>query len=80
MREILPFKLVEGWRSSWRWTSVQLAAIGAIVLGGILANPIALLQAISGLPILVRLALALAWFVLWLGSRLWKQTHPRNPQ
>jgi hypothetical protein len=76
----LDHKLVDGWRSSWRWTSVQLAAAGALVLGAVLANPLTLLQAIGSLPLPVRLVLAFAWFVLWLASRLWKQSHPGKPK
>lgn len=46
----MKLRLVENWRQSWRWASVQLAALVAVLAGIMTANPGLLLGLIQFLP------------------------------
>lgn len=42
--------LIENWKESWKWFSVQLAALGAAISGLLIVFPDAVLQALALLP------------------------------
>lgn len=81
---ILPFKLVPDWRSCWKWLSVQLAAVFALLVGWIFASPLELLQILYMIPAEVRQLLSpfvtVAVVLVVVGARLWKQGHPGKPK
>jgi len=84
MNHFLNRRLVEGWRSSWRWLSVQLAGLAGLVAAWIFAEPLQLLQILSMIPAEVRVRLSplvtVVVVAVVVGARLWKQGHPRKPE
>lgn len=46
----MKIKLIEEWRSSWRWWSMRLAAIASLAVGYVLAYPDILLSTLNALP------------------------------
>lgn len=71
-------KLVAGWRDAWRWASVQLAAVAAIIAGVLTAHPEILIGLIAFLPsgglrLLVAAGVALVVFGAPLLTRLWQE-------
>ena len=82
IREWLKGKLVADWRSSWKWLSVQLAALAGLVIGWIFASPLELLQILYMIPAEVRVNLSpfvtVAVVAVVVGARLWKQGHPKK--
>lgn len=77
-----PF-LIPNWRDSWKWLSVQLAALAGLAAGWIFANPLELLQILYMIPAEVRVTLSpivtVVVVAVVVGARLWKQGHPRKP-
>ena len=72
--------LIENWKESWKWFSVQLAALGAAISGLLIAFPDAVLQALALLPknLLAELdeykaTIALVLFISAIVARLIKQ-------
>jgi len=46
----MKFKLIEEWRSAWRWWSMRLAVIGSAAVAYVLAYPDILLSTLNALP------------------------------
>lgn len=46
----MKIKLIEEWRSAWRWWSMRLAAVGSIAVAYVLAYPDILLSTLNALP------------------------------
>lgn len=70
--------LIAEWRGAWRWWSVRIAGIAAIVAGVLTASPGLLLGLIGMLPqgrwrTVSAIAVALVVFVIPTLARLWKQ-------
>ena len=82
IREWLKGKLVADWRSSWKWLSVQFAALASLVIGWLLAYPETILQTLNMLPSELRPwcppALSFGLFAVVVLARLWKQGHPKK--
>lgn len=78
-----PF-LIPNWRDSWKWLSVQLAALAGLAAGWIFANPLELLQILYMIPAEVRAGLSpivtVVVVAVVVGARLWKQGHPGKPK
>lgn len=79
MMNILDKYLVADWRQSWRWTSVQIAAVASAVGGVVTSSPDVLLALIQFLPAggWVRTAMialvVVTIFVVPTVARLWDQ-------
>lgn len=77
-------KLVEDWRSCWRWWSMRLNALAAVLIGYFLASPEVLLVTLNQLPPELRAyvppAAGLVIFVLVALVRLWKQEAKSDDQ
>lgn len=74
MIDFLDKHLVEGWRDSWRWFSVQAAAVGGTAAATVAAYPdllITLAAMLGGTPQLQAVVIALVMVVVAL--RLWNQ-------
>ena len=75
-------RLVDDWRSAWKWVSVQLAVVGSLLIGWFLAYPETILSTLNMLPAELRPwcppAVSFGLFVLVLAARLWKQGHPKK--
>lgn len=73
-------RLVPDWRSSWRWLSVQLAALAGLAAGWIFASPLELMQILALIPAEVRVKLSplvtVVVVAVVVGARLWKQRKP----
>ncbi len=65
-------KLVENWKSAWKWFSIQIAVVGAAVQGAVLAFPNLKDWLGDGVTHLVGLAI----LVGLVGGRLVDQTKP----
>lgn len=76
---------VANWRTSWRWFSVQTAAVSAAVGGAIAASPELLLQLVMFLPEegWLRWALVasvvIVMFIVPTIARLWDQEEHDDP-
>jgi hypothetical protein len=46
----MKIKVIDNWQNSWKWASIQLAALAGILAGILSANPGLLLGLISHLP------------------------------
>lgn len=72
-----PSRLVEGWRSSWRWASMQFNALASILVGAALYNLDIIASVIAMAPPEVRsilpVPIAIGLFVTVAALRLWKQ-------
>lgn len=72
-------KLVRDWRSSWRWLSMRLAALGSAAVAYVLASPEILLTTLNQLPPEIRAIFppfaGLALFAIVAAARLWNQQH-----
>jgi hypothetical protein len=79
MIEWLDRHLITGWRESWRFSSVQMAAVASAITGTIAASPDLLLSMISFLPsnhwlrLVIIAAVVLVVFILPTVARLWDQ-------
>lgn len=74
----MKLRLVENWRQSWRWASVQLAALVALLAGVMTANPGLLLGLIQFLPTgatrtIAAIGVSIVVFVIPVISRLIEQ-------
>lgn len=66
-------RLVEGWRSAWRWASVWLHVIGTAVLGLFLMIPAMPQEIQRALPLKWQAVAVAIWFALGIAARLIKQ-------
>lgn len=71
-------RLIDDWKNSWRWLSVQVAALAAIVAGVLTAHPAILLGLIGFIPrgplqYVAAGAVGLVVFAIPVAARLWKQ-------
>lgn len=70
-------RLVDDWRSSWKWLSVQLAAVATFLIGWLLTYPEIILQTLNMLPSELRPwcppLVSFGLFAVVLAARLWKQ-------
>lgn len=73
--------LIPNWRDSWKWLSVQLAALAGLAIGWIFASPLELMQILYMIPAEVRVGLSpfvtAAVVATVVGARLWRQGHPK---
>lgn len=70
--------LIAEWRGAWRWWSVRIAGIAAIIAGVLTAHPSLLLGLIAMLPggvwrNVMAAGVGLVVFVIPTLARLWKQ-------
>lgn len=78
-------KLIPEWREAWRWWSVQLAALFAILAGLLTANPGLVLGLVGMLPSglwrwAIAALIAIIVFVIPTLARLWQQEGKRDGQ
>lgn len=71
-------KFVADWKHSWKWLSVQIAAVAAIIAAVLTANPTLLLGLIAFIPhgslrTVTAAAVGVTVFVIPVFARLWKQ-------
>ena len=70
-------RLVDDWRSSWRWASMQFNALAAVLIGVGLNNLDVIASVLSLAPPEVRafvpIPIAVGVFVIVAALRLWKQ-------
>ena len=83
-RKWLDARMIPNWRDSWKWLSIQLAALSALAIGWVFASPLELLQILAMIPAEVRVKLSpfvtVAVVAIVVGARLWKQGHPGKPK
>lgn len=72
-------KLVENWRNSWRWWSMRLNAMAAVMITYVLAAPDVLLGVLNSLPADLRAVfppmVGIVLFALVAAVRLYNQGH-----
>lgn len=72
-----PARLVDDWRSSWRWWSMRLNALASLMIAYVLASPEVLLTTLNQLPPEIRAYVppfaGIALFLFVAAVRLWKQ-------
>jgi hypothetical protein len=66
-------KLVDGWQRAWRWYSVQMHALGTIVLGMLLLTPQMPTEIQAIVPMKLRAVLIGLWALGGLYARVHKQ-------
>lgn len=85
-RDAVRARLIDDWRRSWRFWSIRLSLLGALLSAASAAFPAAMLDAWNALPpdlralIPARAAQVIAaiLFVATMAARLFRQREPRN--
>lgn len=76
----MKLRLVDNWRHAYKWASMQLAAIVAVLVGFIITNPTFLFSPIMFFPDELKLVAALLTaifvFALVAATRLFKKVKP----
>lgn len=69
----LRLQLIDGWRSAWRWWSMQMHVVGTVLVSLLLMVPTMPQEIQEMIPVAWRAVAIGLWFALGIGARLVQQ-------